>query len=119
MSDFKRFDVVEEDDITILRLSDEELSELSLQEKLNHELLNLLESRNPKKLVVNFEPVRFCTTAVIETLIRVKKRVVANDGQLKLCALSPHVREAFKILNLDGTVFQITETESEAIAAFS
>ena len=44
--------------------------------------------------------------------------VHASGGELKLCGMSEPVRDAFGMLNLDGTVFEIHDRETDALAAF-
>jgi anti-anti-sigma regulatory factor len=51
-------------------------------------------------------------------LINVRKAVDVHGGRLYLCELQTNVRMAFKVLNLEGTLFKIFATEAEAVSAF-
>ena len=54
--------------------------------------------------------------AVINGLLRVKKRLIPGDGHLRLCEMDTHILDAFKMLNLVGSVFYVDATLDEAIA---
>jgi len=118
MSDYKRFDVQNEGDVLILNMADPRLFETLLVNELEDELLSIIDQRQPMKVVVNFERVTHCSTSVINGLLRVKKRLTRTGGSLKLCGMRDTVREAYRILNLDGTVFQIYDDLSPALKSF-
>ncbi len=110
---------VRQGDITTIRFVEPELFDTILVAELKDQLINFTERETPKKLLLDFSEVEFCSTAVINTLLRIKKIVVRDRaGQLKLCGMKPNVRSAFGMLNLDGTVFDIYETAADAAAKF-
>ncbi len=113
MGEYKHFDVEQRDHLTLLTLSDPRLSETLLISELHDELLEFVETRQPKDMVIDFGQVTFCSTAVINGILRTKKRLVARDGRLWLAAMRPPVREAFRLLNLDGTVFDIIDSADD------
>ncbi|MEX0820013.1 MAG: STAS domain-containing protein [Pirellulaceae bacterium] len=119
MVDYKRFEVTHQNDVTVLRFVDAELSDLVLQDAAHEELMALVEEDQPSKLLVDFSAVQYCTTGIINSLLTTKKRVVAGGGALKLCGLTQHVHDAFIALNLENTVFDVYPTQAEALAAFA
>lgn len=118
MPEFTRFEVVRHDNVTVLRLTDSELSDLLIQDAFYEEIMAVLSSDVPHNLVINFAVVKYCTTGIINALISAKKRVVEKQGEIRFCELNQHVRGAFRALNLEGTVFPVCESEAEAVAAF-
>jgi anti-anti-sigma regulatory factor len=82
------------------------------------ELLLLAETERPSKAIVDFCRVVHCSTAVMNGLLRAKRRIIASGGELKLCGMTAGIGDAYKILNLDGTVFQIYDTLADAMLAF-
>ncbi len=118
MADYKRFEVTHEDGVTILTLVDAELSDLVLQDAVHEELMAVIEEDKPAKLLLDFGAVEYCTTGIIGSLLTTKKLVVAGGGEFKLCNLTKHVRDAFKALNLENTVFSVYASKDEALAAF-
>jgi anti-anti-sigma regulatory factor len=121
MTTYRHFDWEKIGDVLVVRLVDRRLADTMAVNELQDELLLLLVREPTKKLLVTFRNVAQCSTSVINGLLRAKKRMLTSGGggQVKLCELHPLIREAYKLLNLDGTVFHIHDTEAEALAGFS
>jgi anti-anti-sigma factor len=118
MSEYKCFKVAISGDVTEVHVKKEELSDLVLQNKFHEELMDLIRSQQPGKLLVSFQPVRYCATSIINSLVAARKETAAYGGRLRLCEMSVPVREAFKTLNLDGTLFEILDSLTDARAEF-
>jgi anti-anti-sigma factor len=118
MADYQRFDIRTSNDVTILDVKAKELSELDYQEQLRDELMAFVKTTNPQKLVLSLKGVEFMGSNAIGILINVRKAVDVHGGRLYLCDLQTNVRMAFKVLNLEGTLFKIFATEAEAVNAF-
>jgi anti-anti-sigma regulatory factor len=116
MPEYRRFDLVEEQDVTVVQLVDPKIFDTLVVSDLEDELLSLVELKAPKKVVVDFQKVTHCSTSVINGLLRTKKRLLNRNGQLGLCGMTDSVRDAYRTLNLDGTVFKIFDTRDHAIA---
>ena len=116
--DYKHFEVSQVGDITLLKLVDPKLFETMIVSELQDELVTFVETLRPKKVLVSFELVTHCSTAVINGLLRAKKRVLADKGCLKLCGMTDTIRDAYKMLNLDGTVFEIYDDSDGAVKSF-
>lgn len=86
--------------------------------QLRDEIVEYVKKERPDKLLINFREFARASTAVINALLVVKKRVAQEGGELKLCDLSDNVRASYRLLNLDGTVFDIYDTQAEALTAF-
>lgn len=119
MAEFKHFTLDESSGVLVVRLTDARLSDTLLISDVEDELLELLEERRPAKLLVDFEGVTHSSTAVINGLLRAKKRLLSCGGQLALCDMRPTIREAYRILNLDGAVFTIYDTRRQALAGMA
>ena len=59
-----------------------------------------------------------CSTAVINAMLLVKKKLLSADGEVKLCNVSDGIRHVYQMLNLDGTVFEIHDSLPQALQAF-
>ena len=112
------FDVEQSDDVTELRLADPSLYDVPRYEELQNEVVNFVERQRPSKLIVDFSAVGYCSTAVIAAMLTVKRRLEPERGQVKLCGMSDDVRETFRTLKLDGTIFDILATKADAVNAF-
>lgn len=83
--------------------------------QLEDELLEFVDETRPARLVIDFQRVTRCSTAVINGLLRTKKRLLEHGGKLALSGMRKVVRSAFGILNLEGTVFLIFDSDEEAL----
>ena len=104
--------------ILSVELSDPKLFDTAVITEWQNEILRLVDTERPAKMVVDFSKVVHCSTAVINGLLLARKRIVKAGGQLKLCGMVDSIRDSYRLLNLDGTVFLIYETIDEAIANF-
>jgi len=87
-------------------------------EKMGKELLTLIENDDDSgNVLINFENVSFFSSAAINKLIVLEKRVRATGGQIRLSNLRPEVRDLFSYTNLDS-MFQIKDEQSDAIKSF-
>ena len=118
MSEFQYFDVEQCDDITVVRLASPDLFDTEHYAELRRELVEFVERQRPKKLLVLFSRVRYCSTALISALLLVKDHIETEDGLIKLSGMNDTAREVFENLKLAGTVFDIYTDESAAREAF-
>jgi len=118
MSEFEHFDVERCDDITVIRLANPELFDTEHYAELRRELIEFTEEQRPRKLLVLFSRVKYCSTALISALLVVRGHVESEDGLIKLGGLNETAREVFENLKLAGTVFDIHADEAAAMEAF-
>lgn len=117
MAGYRRLDVNEVGDITVVHFRDQKIIEdLGIQE-LGQELNRLVEVENRKKLVLNFSSVDFLSSAALGKLITLDKKMKAKSGKLKLCNIRPEIYEVFAITRLNR-LFDIKDEEADALAAF-
>ncbi|MCH2179084.1 MAG: STAS domain-containing protein [Mariniblastus sp.] len=105
------------DEISVVRFKDEKVMDPSRIEKMGQELMSLAGDDDQRNLLINFEDVRFFSSAAINKLIVLEKRMRAGGGEIKLSNLRPEVRDLFSFTNLDG-LFDIREQQSDAIRSF-
>ena len=117
-SKYQHLTVRRADDVLVIELIDPKLFDTTIVTQLQDELLRLVETERPSKAIVDFSRVVHCSTAVINGLLRAKKRILADGGQMRLSGMTAGIRDAYKMLNLDGTVFQIHHTLEDAVSAF-
>lgn len=117
MPDFQHFSVRVVDDVTVVQVLSPKLSDSLTVSEFQDELLELIESDSPQHMVISFNGVLHCSTAVINGLLRAKKRLIAEDASLRLCGMSEVIRDAYRMLHLDGSVFDIDDTLEDSLAA--
>lgn len=104
-------------DNQVIRFVHSQLFETLLLSEVDRELSNFVANERPRHLVFDFEGVEYCSTSLINILLRVRREVAEGDGSLALCNLRQTVRDAFRMLNLEGHVFSIFDTLDDALAA--
>ena len=73
---------------------------------------------NGKKIILNLADVNYIDSSGIGELVSTYTTVTNNGGQLKLLSLTKKIQELLAITKL-LTVFQVFNSESEALASFS
>ena len=117
MSDQKHIEVAEVGDVTVVRFADRKIIDVNSINELGDELFDLTEKENRKSLLLNFEKVEFLSSAALNKLIVLDKKVKAASGKLKFCSLRPEIIEVFVITRLNQ-LFDIREDEPDALAGF-
>jgi len=82
------------------------------------ELADYIESNQPSRVVLSFRNVKRFSSEGINICFQIKSVIDTSDGQLRLCEMGAPLRDAFKALNLDGTVFQIHDDLGTALSSF-
>jgi anti-sigma B factor antagonist len=117
MSEYRRLDVSEVGDVTVIRFRDHKIVEdINIQE-LAQEMFQLVEKDRREKILLNFSAVDFLSSAALGKLITMDKKVKAGGGTLKLSNIKPEIYEVFAITKLNR-LFDIKEEEADALAAF-
>lgn len=89
------------------------LDELNVQQ-LGQELMELVDDQYIVKMVINFEHVKFLSSAVLGKLISLSKRIAEEKGRLAFCNIREEILQVFKITRLDK-IIPIAESEGAAI----
>ncbi len=80
--------------------------------------MNYVHSKKPAQLVVSLRDVARFSSEAINVFLRLKKVLAAEQTAFSLCEMQPHIREAFKALNLDGGMFEIHDGIQDALNSF-
>ncbi|MFP4499584.1 MAG: STAS domain-containing protein [Candidatus Hydrogenedentota bacterium] len=76
------------------------LSALNVVE-FGNEVLERVRNKPGINLLLNFTHVDYLSSAVLTELLRLNKAVEQVGGRMRLCGISPTIREVFEITNLD------------------
>lgn len=118
MEDFECIELDNVEDVSVVRFKDQKVMDPSRIETLGKELMSLVDAEDPDNVLINFENVSFFSSAAINKLIMLEKRIRTQGGKIRLSNLRPEVRDLFSYTNLDG-LFQIKDEQSEAIDSFT
>ena len=105
-------DVREEGNAIIASLQGE--IDLHTSPDLRGQLLRMLESKKPKKLILNLAAVPYMDSSAIAVLVEMLQRVSKTGGGVYLTNLQPRVKGLLEIARLE-TIFVVAATEEEAI----
>lgn len=103
--------------VVVATFTDEKIVDSGNIEELGNEMFSLVTEDRHKHVLLNFENVEFMSSAALNKLITMDKKVKEVGGILRLCSLKAEILEIFKITRLDR-VFDIRKTEAEALKAF-
>ena len=117
MSDRKRMAVTKVGDLAIVRFSDRKIVDSANIEEMGEEMFSIVDKDKCKDVLLNFDGVEFMSSAALNKLILMDKRVKGAQGKLRLCNLRAEILEVFTITRLNR-VFDIKKTEAEALKAF-
>lgn len=113
----RRIQVSEVGDVAVVRFQDRKILDAANIQELGDELFGLAESEGGKKLLLNFSDVQFLSSAALNKIIVLDKKVKAAGGRLRLSNLLPEILEVFVITRLNQ-LFDIRETEQDALVDF-
>jgi anti-sigma B factor antagonist len=104
-------------DLSMVRFLDRKIIEAANIQELGDELFQLVERDQRKNLILNFANVEFLSSAALNKLIILDKKVKAHTGKMRLCNLRPEIYEVFAITRLNQ-LFDIKPTEADALQGF-
>jgi anti-anti-sigma factor len=87
-------------DVTIVTFTEENILEEQQIRKLERALLPVVRHNDQKRLVLNFENVRFMSSSFLGLLVKVHKRILELGGRLQLFNLDPKIHKVFEITHL-------------------
>ncbi len=70
--------------------------------EFGNEVVAYVKANPGLNLLLNFESVDYISSAVLTELLRVNQTIEAARGRLRLCAISPTIKEIFEITRLDA-----------------
>ena len=117
MTVYRRIETCQERGITVVTFIERKILEAAHILELGEELLQLVEKDDNKDLLLDFSSVEFLSSAALNKLIILDKKVKSKSGQLKLCNMMPEIREVFVITRLNQ-LFDIVDTREKAMEGF-
>ena len=115
MSSYKRIEVSESSNVSVVRFKDQKIIDPEAIQELGQELFDLVEKDERKKIVVNFANVEFLSSAALGKLITFEKLTKRLGADLILTNIAAEIFQVFTITNLDK-LFQIKDNEADALA---
>ena len=95
MPETQRLEIQEIGDVTVVCFRDPRITDPLDIDELGRQLYQVLEFKNCSKLVIDFSPVEFLSSATIGKLISLNRKVKVCKAALRLCNLRPEIQEVF------------------------
>ncbi len=108
------FELQQHGDVTVIRFTESRILDSGVIQQLGDSLFRIVDEEGASKLVVNLAEVSFLSSAALNRLILLKKKVQQQDGQLKLVEMKPEIQRVFEISRLD-TFFDILDQQATAL----
>lgn len=101
------------DDVTIARFCSDRIIDDVAIIQIGFELLEVVEEPGTK-LILDFEPVKFMSSAMMGKVVQLSKRCKVNSCELRVCNITPGTMGIFEKRQLN-TVFVICGSVEEAL----
>tara|TARA_R110002111_G_scaffold146808_1_gene213581 strand:+ start:38 stop:406 length:369 start_codon:yes stop_codon:yes gene_type:complete len=118
MAIFKNIRASASEGVPVVFLTSTKYIDRELIQQTQQELITFIQSSKPTRLVINFKDVEAISSEFITTMLRCSDYAQSENGELRLCNMSPMVRMAFQVTNLDGTLLHIMDSTPKAILSF-
>jgi anti-sigma B factor antagonist len=105
------------DDVLVVYITASKILDNATIQKIGQELTELAEQNPGGKIVLNFQEVKFMSSAMINNIVNFHRKCQKADVKLKLCDISKDVMEVFNLMKLQKFL-DIQKTEEKAIASF-
>jgi anti-sigma B factor antagonist len=86
------------------------------RQELKQKVLDALEEGN-KKFLIDFSKTGYIDSSGLGVLVSLSKKIRDEGGDLRLAGLNDDLKTLFELTKLD-TLFAITDSAAEALAAF-
>jgi anti-anti-sigma factor len=107
----------QQDDVMIIQFLDEKIVNPDRVQLLGTELMSLVEDEGKDRILINLKNVRFLSSAAINKLVVLERRLKSRGGRLKFSDVRPEVQEVFNITQLNS-LFDIRDKQADALRAF-
>ena len=104
-------------EIRIISIDEVRLVDEAALQQCYRAIVDVLDKTEESCVVLHFGRVTFMSSAALGMLIRVTKRCKQYKIALKLCSITPDIRQVFKITGLEK-IFDIREDVAQAVDAF-
>lgn len=115
MNQMTRISVEAFGNANVVSFNDRKILDANAIEELGGELFSLVGSST---LILDFTGVEFLSSAALQKMIDLDRKIKAAGGSLKMCCLRHDIMEVFKLTRLDR-LFDIKKDRSEALAVMT
>lgn len=104
-------------DVTVVNFADASILDAQQVQQIGQELFDLVDQQARRKIILDFENVRFLSSSALGVLITLRRKADAIKARVVFCNLRDDLRKVFKITNLEK-MFEFYESEEKALSVF-
>ena len=105
-------------DVLVVYFTDSRILDEATIQAIGDDLEQMANRAEDGKLLLNFENVRFMSSAMLGKLVSLNKKCKAEMIDLKLCSISKDIMEVFKLMRLHK-LLDLQTDEDRALSAFA
>jgi anti-sigma B factor antagonist len=111
-------EIRDEEDVVVVSFATVKILDQLAIDQIREEFKGLtLQAASSRKLLLDFSRVQFMSSAMIGQIVQLHKQCKQDKVKLKLCNISPDIKEVFKITGLTK-LLDIYDDVAGALAAF-
>ena len=111
-------DVKNESGAAVVAFKSASVSEVEVISAASKQIKNFIDENKPKKMIFDFESVKFFSSQVLGLLLDIRAQLKPNNGEVVISAINPQLHRVFKITNLDK-VFRFFPDKKSAFQAMN
>jgi anti-sigma B factor antagonist len=111
-------EITSKENAAIVAFNTASISNVAEVATASKQIKEFIEEKRPKKIVVDFEGVKFFSSAVLGLLLNIRAKLKTYDGEVVISAINPQLYRVFKITHLDK-IFKFFPDKENAIRAVS
>jgi anti-sigma B factor antagonist len=104
--------------VTLVTFRDNSILDVAAIQRIGRELYELVEGANDRRLILNFQNVRFLSSQALGVLLTLRRKAERTNAQIVLAELRPELARVFRITNLDR-MFRFFDTKADACRHFN
>ncbi len=103
--------------VTVVNFGNSAILDGTAVESIRNELYALVDQQARRKIVLDFEKVKFLSSMMLGVLIDLHKRSQAINGTVIVCGLRKDLFKVFKVMNLHK-LLDFAKTQEDALGKF-
>ena len=104
-------------DVLIVSFTESRILDEAIIQQIGTNLEKMANRAEHGKLLLNFNEVRFMSSAMLGQLIKLNKKCKVDKTHLKLCNISKDIMEVFILMKLNK-ILDVYKDETKALIAF-
>jgi anti-sigma B factor antagonist len=111
-------EITSEENAAVVAFKSASISNVEEIAAASKQIKEFIEEKHPKKVVIDFEGVKFFSSQVLGLLLDIRAKLKTYDGEVTISAINPQLYRVFKITHLDK-IFKFFPDKENAIRAVS